>query len=61
MSSLSTLVLSFLYDLPKILTSTTLTIMLLYFFAMNIKVTEIICFQTQTEYYLCSGKYLNMN
>jgi hypothetical protein len=28
---------------------------------MNIKMTEIICFQIETEYYLCSGKYLNMN
>ena len=61
MSSLPTLVLFFLYDLPKILASTTLSIIFLYFFAMNIKVTEIICFQIQTEHYLCSGKYWNIN
>jgi len=60
-SSLSTLVLFFLYDLPKILASTTFSIMLLYFFAVNVKVTEIICFQIETEHYLCSWKYLNMN
>ena len=48
MSSLSTLVLSFIYDLPHILASTNFTTMLLYFFAMNIKVTEIICFQIET-------------
>jgi len=55
------LALFFLDDLPIILVSTTFSIMLHYFFAMNIKVTEIICFQIETEYYLCSGKCLNMN
>jgi len=55
------LALFFLDDLPIILVSTTFTITLLYFFSMNVKVTEIICFQIQTEHYLCSGKYWNMN
>jgi hypothetical protein len=57
-SSLSVLVLFFLDDLPKILVSTTFSIMLLYFFEMNIKETEIVCFQIQTECYLYNGKVL---
>jgi hypothetical protein len=60
-SSLCLFVLFFLDDLPIILVSTTFSIMLLCFFEMNIKGTEIICFQFQNEYYLCSGKYWNMN
>jgi hypothetical protein len=55
------LVIFFLDDLPKILFSITFSIMLLYFFEMNIKGIEIICFQIQTEFYLWSRKYLNMN
>jgi len=55
------LALFFLDGLPIILVSTTFSKMLHYFFSMNIKVSEIICFQIEIEYYLCSGKCLNMN
>ena len=45
------LALFFLDDQPIILVSTTFSIILLDFFAMNIKVTEIVCFQIEIEYY----------
>ena len=55
------LVVFFFDDVPKIFVSTTFSKMLVYFSEVNIKGTEIICIQIETEYYLCSGRYLNMN